>query len=79
MMEKITGCGCSLGGVAAVYACAADPFTAALTATNVYNLAGRRAEEQSAGPGSFQVNFLDALYLATPEEIADNPFELEEA
>lgn len=79
MMEKITGCGCSLGGVAAVYACAADPFTAALTATNVYNLAGRRAEEQSAGPGSFQMNFLDALYQATPEEIADNPFELEEA
>ena len=31
-MEKVTGSGCSLGGVAAVYAAAASPFIAALTA-----------------------------------------------
>lgn len=78
-MEKITGSGCSLGGVAAVYAAAATPFIAALTATAVYNLAGARAEARSQGPGSFQVEFLDALYCATPEEIAANPFDLEEA
>ena len=77
-MEKVTGCGCSLGGVVAVYATAASPFVAALTATAVYNLAGRRAEEKVSGPGGFQVQFLDELYLATPEEIAGNPFELEE-
>ncbi|SFP36289.1 hydroxyethylthiazole kinase [Oscillibacter sp. PC13] len=78
-MERVTGCGCSLGGVAAVYATAAPPFIAALTATAVYNLAGRRAEEKVSGPGGFQVQFLDELYLATPEEIAENFFELEEA
>lgn len=78
-MEKITGSGCSLGGVAAVYATAATPFIAALTATAVYNLAGARAEARAQGPGSFQVAFLDALYCATPEEIAANPFDLEEA
>lgn len=78
-MEKITGSGCSLGGVAAVYAAAATPFMAALTATAVYNLAGARAEARAQGPGSFQVEFLDALYCATPEEIAANPFDLEEA
>lgn len=78
-MEKITGSGCSLGGVAAVYATAATPFIAALTATAVYNLAGARAEARAQGPGSFQVEFLDALYCATPEEIAANPFDLEEA
>lgn len=77
-MEKVTGCGCSLGGVTAVYAAAAAPFIAALTAAAVYNLAGRRAEEQVSGPGSFQTRFLDELYLATPEEIAENPFDLEE-
>lgn len=77
MMERITGCGCSLGGVAAVYAGVTDPFTAALAATNVYNLAGARAEQTSPGPGSFRANFLDQLYLATPEDIADNPFTLE--
>lgn len=78
-MEKITGSGCSLGGVTAVYATAASPFIAALTATAVYNLAGARAEAKAQGPGSFQVEFLDALYRATPEEIAANPFDLEEA
>lgn len=77
-MEKITGSGCSLGGVAAVYATAAPPFIAALTATAAYNLAGSRAESRADGPGSFQVAFLDELYKATAAEIAGNPFELEE-
>ncbi len=77
-MEKITGSGCSLGGVSAVYLCAAPPFTAALTAVSAYNLAGLRAGRKTAGPASFQTAFLDELYLASPEEIAENPFELEE-
>lgn len=76
-MEKITGAGCSLGGVAAVYATAASPFIAALTASAVYNLAGTRAEKEVDGPASFQVKFLDELYLATAAEIAGNPFEIE--
>lgn len=78
-MNKITGAGCSLGGVVAVYAAVASPFTAALTAAAVYNLAGSRAEGKVQGPGSFQVNFLDELYKATAEDIANNPFEIEEA
>ena len=78
-MEKITGSGCSLGGVAAVYATAASPFIAALTATAVYNLAGKRAELRACAPGSFQTAFLDELYIATAEEIADNPFDMEKA
>jgi hydroxyethylthiazole kinase len=76
--EKITGAGCSLGGVAAIYATAADPFIAALTATAVYNLAGRRAGQKADGPGSFQVEFLNELYKASAEDIANNPFEIEE-
>ncbi len=78
-MEKITGSGCSLGGVAAVYATCASPFIAALTATNVYNLAGRRAEAKAQAPASFQVQFIDELYLATAREIAENPFTVEMA
>lgn len=77
-MEEITGSGCSLGGVSAVYLCAASPFTAALTAVSAYNLAGFRAGRRTTGPASFQSAFLDELYLASPEEIAENPFELEE-
>ena len=78
-MEKITGSGCSLGGVTAVYATAANPFIAALTATAVYNLAGKRAELRTNAPGSFQTAFIDELYIATAEEIADNPFDIEKA
>jgi len=77
-MEKITGAGCSLGGVIAVYATVASPFIAALTGTAVYNLAGTRAEKKVDGPGSFQVQFLDELYKARAEDIAGNPFEIEE-
>jgi hydroxyethylthiazole kinase len=77
-MKKITGAGCSLGGVVAVYATAASPFIAALTATAVYNLAGSRAETKVDGPGSFQIEFLNELYKATAVDIANNPFESEE-
>lgn len=76
-MEKITGSGCSLGGVVAVYAAAVSPFIAALTAAAAYNLAGSRAENKADGPGSFQIQFLDELYKATAEDIANNPFEIE--
>lgn len=77
-MEKITGAGCSLGGVVAVYATATSPFIAALTASSVYNLAGSRAENKVEGPGSFQIEFLNELYKASPEDIANNRFEIEE-
>lgn len=78
LMEKITGSGCSLGGVAAVYATVATPFIAALTASAVYNLAGKRAAALVDATGSFQVKFIDELYKATAQEIAGNPFEIEE-
>jgi len=77
-MEKITGAGCSLGGVIGVYLAGASPFIAALTAAAVYNLAGQRAEDKVSGPGSFQVQFIDELYQASGWDIADNPFEIVE-
>ena len=75
-MEKITGSGCSLGGVCAVYAGVASPFISALSATQIYNLAGKRAESKVTAPASFQVAFLDELYLASSEDVANNPFEV---
>ncbi|MFS8540866.1 MAG: hydroxyethylthiazole kinase [Tissierellales bacterium] len=77
-MPKITGAGCSLGGVMAVYLAVTSPFVAALTGTAVYNLAGTRAEKTADGPGSFQIQFLDELYKASAEDIANNPFDIEE-
>ena len=79
-MSEITGSGCSLGGVCAVYASTAEtPLAAAMAGVQVYNLAGARAEAQVDGPGSFQQVFLDELYKASPEDIAHNPFDIEEA
>lgn len=77
-MPKITGAGCSLGGVMAVYLAVTSPFVAALTGAAVYNLAGTRAEKKADGPGSFQVQFIDELYKASAEDIANNPFDIEE-
>ncbi|NEG95927.1 hydroxyethylthiazole kinase [Bifidobacterium sp. SMB2] len=72
-MTKITGAGCSLGGVTATYACVADPLTAAMAAALHYNRAADSAERESNGPGSFQVAFLDALWNTTADEIAQSP------
>ena len=62
-----------------MYACATDPFTAALAGVAHYNIAGRRAEELASAPASFKVAFIDELYRVSPEDIANNPFEVEEA
>lgn len=73
----VTGGGCSLGGVMAVYAAVAAPMTAALAATSLYNLAAERAAATATGPGSFQTQFLDELFKAAPAEIAAMPMNLE--
>ena len=78
LMTRITGAGCALGGVMAVYSAVASPFVAALAGTAVFNLAGKRAESKVEGPGSFQTVFIDELYKASGVEIADNEFTLEE-
>lgn len=79
LMGKVTGFGCSQGGVLAVYATQADPFTAAVAGVAHYNVAGTRAAAAALAPASFKVAFIDELYRATPEEIAGNPLEIEEA
>ena len=79
LMGKVTGFGCSLGGVAAVYATQADPFTAALAAAAHYNVAGTRAAAAADAPASFKAAFIDELYRAMPDDIANNPLRIEEA
>lgn len=79
LMGKVTGFGCALGGVAACYAACGDPFTAALAASNAFNQAASRAACIADAPASFKVSFLDALYKLSPEDVASNPFNLEEA
>ena len=70
MMTKITGAGCSLGGVTATYLAVAKPLVAAIAASLLYNRASEIAEAESNGPGSFQVALLDALWNVTAEQVA---------
>ena len=69
---KITGSGCALGGVMAIYAAVASPFIAALTATTIFNIAGTKAASEVDAPASFKVAFLDELYKLKPEDISGN-------
>ena len=72
LFTKITGSGCALGGVMAIYLTVASPFIAALTATTMFNLAGTKAAAQAPTPASFKVKFLDNLYALTAEEVSAN-------
>ncbi|WP_157360286.1 hydroxyethylthiazole kinase [Aliagarivorans marinus] len=61
MMPFVTGMGCSHTALTGAFAAAGD--LTGLAATAVLGVAGEIAAEQSKGPGSLQVNLLDALYL----------------
>ncbi|MDO6587987.1 hydroxyethylthiazole kinase [Salipiger sp. 1_MG-2023] len=70
MMPRITALGCSLTGIVGAFCVGQNPFDATVAALAFYGLAGERAGMASAGPGSFQVAFLDALAAITPEDLA---------
>lgn len=78
-LARITGSGCSLGGVTAALAARSGPLAAALAATLAYNAAAERAAAASStrGPASFQMNFLDALFAVTPDDVAGQRLALE--
>ncbi|MDN6161465.1 MAG: hydroxyethylthiazole kinase [Atopostipes sp.] len=78
LMERITGFGCTLGGVNASYAAVSSPLIAALSSSAIYKLAGNRTVEKTKLLGDFQAEFINQLSLATAEDIANYPFELEE-
>lgn len=70
VMTRVVGTGCALSAlVAAFTAQAPDRLNAVAAACAVAGLCGERAEATSRGPGSFKVDFLDALYLLTPEAL----------
>lgn len=79
LMEKVTGFGCSLGGVMAVYAAVSDPLVAAVAGAVHYNVAGARAAARACAPASFKAAFVDELYLASPEDVAGGALSVEEA
>lgn len=70
LMTKVTGVGCALGAFLGAYLASwPDKLIAAAAAHAVYGIAGEKAAEHAAGPGSFSVNFLDELAKLTADEI----------
>jgi hydroxyethylthiazole kinase len=71
LMPLVTGTGCAATAVIGAFlAVDADAVTAAATGLAFFGIAGEMAGETAAGPGSFMVGLLDALYRLTPEEVA---------
>lgn len=73
-MPLVIGTGCSLGAVTAAYLVGATTasarFGAVVAAHGHFKVAGETAAEGARGPGSYSVNFLDALHTVTGEELA---------
>ena len=70
MMPRVTGLGCTASALCGAFlAVNPSPFEAVSHAMAVMGIAGEIAGEKSTGPGSFQVNFLDALYLISEKDI----------
>jgi hydroxyethylthiazole kinase len=63
MMSRVTGMGCTASAPTGAFAAVnASAFEAATHAMTLMGVAGEIAAERAAGPGSFQMHFLDALH-----------------
>lgn len=70
LMTKVTGMGCTASAVCGAFATVNSDFAlAAAEAMAVMGIAGEIAAMNAPGPGSMQVNFLDALYRMSEEQI----------
>ena len=76
LFKKITGSGCALGGVMAVYLTVASPIIAAFTGAAIFNCAGTRAAEKFSTPASFKVEFLDELFRISAADVASSEFQV---
>ncbi len=70
LMPRVTGLGCTASALTGAFAAVnPSPLRSAAHAMAVMGIAGEMAAERSAGPGSLQVNFLDALYALDENDI----------
>ena len=70
MMTKVTGLGCTASALCGAFAAVNSDFAlATVEAMAVMGIAGELGAMNSTGPGSMQVNFLDALYRISEEYI----------
>jgi hydroxyethylthiazole kinase len=70
LMPRVTGLGCTATALIGAFAAVnSSPLLAAAHAMAVMGIAGEIAATRAAGPGTFQVHFLDALYLLQESDI----------
>lgn len=70
LMPRVTGLGCTATALTGAFAAVnPSPFEAAVHAMAVMGIAGEMAGEHAQGPGSFQMHFLDALFLLKESDI----------
>jgi hydroxyethylthiazole kinase len=70
MMQKVTGLGCTASALTGAFAAVnPSPLYAAAHAMAVLGIAGEIAAERAAGPGSLQLQLLDALYQLQESDI----------
>lgn len=70
MMPKVTGFGCTASALCGAFAAVNSNYAlAAVEAMAVMGIAGELGARNSPGPGSMQVNFLDALYRMSEEQL----------
>lgn len=70
LMTRVTGMGCAASAITGAFAAISEsPLDAAVAAMTTVGIAGEIAAETASGPGSFQVQFLDALYRLTDTDL----------
>lgn len=63
IMTRVTGMGCTSSAITGAFAAVSStPFEAATHAMAVMGVTGDIAAEKAAGPGSFQMHFIDILH-----------------
>jgi hydroxyethylthiazole kinase len=72
LMSRVTGLGCTASALCGAFAAVEkNPFAAVAFAMAVMGIAGEMAAAVSAGPGSFQVHFLDHLHALSQQQISE--------
>lgn len=71
LMTRVTGLGCTASAITGAFAAVnKDPLAAAAHAMAVMGICGEIAAEKSAGPGTLQLHFYDALHNLNVATIA---------
>lgn len=70
MMGYVTGTGCTATAIIGAFlAVETNPLDAATTGLSYFGLAGEKAAAKTAGPGSFQIALIDALYVMEEKDL----------